>query len=211
MFHSYIECLQGDLTIKQDGLPRGKFIPCPLLYANRLGLEMIFSDRTSDFLKIINYLEEKFDIIIDSFLGLENVIDEFGWCLEGVNINILKIRFALIYFDQNARTFLESSKVDLKLIINDIEPGYHPLMEAVNQKNYEQAEFLLEMEADPNQGTEPWFPLMQADSHGDSRMIGLLENYGADLERNIRVYECWTNDVYGRTRKNNKKRYTGRK
>ena len=47
---------------------------------------------------------------------------------------------------KDVKQFWESIKsdTDLKEIINNIEPGYHPLMAAVNRKNYDHAIFLLE-------------------------------------------------------------------
>ena len=162
---------------------------------------MDFTDKASDFMKIIDYLEEELDTEINSFEGFQNVIDENWWLLDTIDIHLLSVRFALTFFDKNAQNFLESinTNTDLKKIINNIEPGFHPLMEAVNRSNYEQAMFLLENGANPNQGTEPWFPLMQADSNKDIKMVRTLESFGADWDHNIRVYEYWENDVQGRT------------
>lgn len=81
-------------------------------------------------------------------------------------------------------------------IINDISPGYHPLLEAINNYNYEHAEFLLNSGSNPNQGTEPCFPVMQTDSNGDLEMIKLLEKYGVDWDHNIGVYEHWENQTF---------------
>ena len=164
---------------------------------------MNFSDNASDFVHIINYLEKELDLIIDSFDGFQNVIGENWWLINNIDIHLLRVRVALMFFNKNAENFLESIKTNtnLKEIINNIAPGYHPLMEAVNRMNYEHAMFLLEKGANPNQGTEPWFPLLQADSNRDIKMVRILESFGADWDHNIKVYEYWENDVQGRTGK----------
>ena len=159
---------------------------------------MEFTNSASDFIKIIWYFDEEFDLEIDSFQGVQNAFDEYGWALEGVDTELFKLRFALQYYDENSISFIIDNKdcYDLRHIINDIEPGYFPLMEAVSHKKYEQAEFLLKSGANPNQGNEPWFPLMQADINRDLQMIELLEQYGADWEHNTKVYEHWNNEVF---------------
>ncbi len=162
---------------------------------------MNFSDKASDFFDIIYFLEDELDIDIDTFEIFQNSINRSLDHLKNADIEILSARFALINFDEGSQKYLNSmkSEVDLKEMIDDIEPGYHPLMAAVNQKNYKHAEFLLQMGANPNQGTEPWFPLFQADSNRDIKMIRLLESFGADWDHNISAYEYWENDVHGRT------------
>jgi hypothetical protein len=158
------------------------------------------TDQPSDFGNIIEYLEEESGVDIDSFSDFQNIIDKHQWCLHDVDINLLSVRVALVYFDENARMFLESKNpdIDIKEEINNIEPGYHPLMAAVIRMNYDHATFLLGNGANPNQGTEPWFPLLQADSNSDLKMIQLLENFGADWDSNIKIYEHWNKEVFNK-------------
>ena len=150
---------------------------------------------------MIFFLEDELEMDIDTFEVFQDSIQKKLDHFRNADIEILCARFALMKFDQSSQNYLDSvrSNIDLKEMINDIEPGYYPLMAAVAQRNYDHAKFLLQMGANPNQGTEPWFPLFQADYSKDIKMIKLLESFGADWDHNIGVYEYWENEVHGKT------------
>jgi len=160
------------------------------------------SDSSDCYIEIIELIEEKVDeeqlkIDIDGFEIIKYYFEKYNIYFNDIKSDLFLKRVALMTLDVSAYLYLSLlGKEELNYLINDISSGYHPLMAAVNRYDYPGVEYLLKNGANPNEGTEPWFPLLQADQNNDEKMVKLLENYGADWKKCKHVYQVWRNKAY---------------
>lgn len=156
-----------------------------------------YSNSPSDYLTILLTLEGECRLDLDDFDLLKRIIFESKEELQNIDCDLFLKRSALMNLSASAIDYLSGvSDREIEFLINDIAAGYHPLMEAVSKGDLSSVLFLLKCGANPNHGTEPWFPLLQADQQKNLEIITVLEEYGANWNDNVRVYNEWSVTPY---------------
>lgn len=150
-----------------------------------------------DYFEIVFFLEEYAHKDIGGFEEIKSTFEKVHNIEKKIDKKLFFKRAALMVLDKNAISYLLSAdRKDLKDLINDIAPDFHPLMAAVRRRDHEGVMFLLENGADPNQGSDPWLPLLQADKLRDKKMVEILERYGADWDKSLHIFKSWKGAPY---------------